>query len=418
MDDDFVPDAQDDFEPDPPELQNKTLPHENILQRAIKNSRIGPFGGTSITAAVPSSGAEGMDFLKVLGRQIPGMRGGAINPMTQGPVAIGLNQMGFNKADDAIPGPESQYGKNLESSADIGQLAVLGGELGTAGAKGIHKFFSTAAPQKELASLTGQIGEVTNKGLDLAYEAPKDIKAKIGEMFDKARNAYKSILENHPADIPKAALKDVVSKTIKGLGLEGRSFLDPAERALVHADETFHTTPTMTGEQVDTLKDFRDVKNFKSAIFNALDSNKGAQGEFLKNYGDMLIEQGFGDVADVNAQYSKAYQNARDAKVFTEGRLGRIAGGGKIAPKRVSSMLDLEEQLGLGTEHTKRAQGIADETAHLKGKAAEKENEIEKLIGRQKFAKGLAGKFIKGLPYGAGLGTGYGIYQLLGGHHE
>lgn len=105
------------FLDEPPATAEPSKP-ENPVVSLIKSQR-----GLTPTGFIPTSKQEAMDIPRVLGRQIlPGARGEAVNPLTKGPMGLGLNMAGINETKGFIPAPETGYGQGFENAADAAQL--------------------------------------------------------------------------------------------------------------------------------------------------------------------------------------------------------------------------------------------------------------------------------------------------------
>jgi len=131
MDDDFQPDIEDDFEPDPPKLQGKIEKSEGMLQRVINASLTGPSGfsgpeSARAEEALPMAAQIGTDYsfnITPQGRAagvIPGVKYGAT-------VAATTAGEGLKQGVKQLRGEPFDYGKVAETG------------LTTAGVEGLFR---------------------------------------------------------------------------------------------------------------------------------------------------------------------------------------------------------------------------------------------------------------------------------------
>lgn len=451
---------------------------ENILQKAIHQSRIGQFGGSSITAALPSSGAETMDIPKVLGRQIPMTREMPVSPLTMGPMAVGFNMAGINKMSDVIPAPETEYGKNLESSADIAQLAlpVSGlGSLSLSGAKGIGKgvggFFKALRGKKipglkaNIKSATEAIGSASaeEKNLEIAQKsikrlgkkqvgadakefgarASKTAKDAVQSEFQDAKLGYRKMIEeSNPEEVGLGELNDVLDRVItnKGIGRvvdpnTNTLILDPSESALINLKRQWASKlpqdagDVITMDSPKKLSRISDIKNFKNQILRAVKGREDIEADFLSEYARMLEEKGLSAFNEAGKKYSGAYSKLKASKKLTGTAYEQIAMG-RTSPTKYADIESAEKQIGINQlEDIIRKQ---NETKGLFGEAfsdvgsrrSQKASEIQSLkesIGSFSNPDSLKGKLlVERLKQGgaAGLastGIGWLLSKILGG---
>ncbi len=412
---------------------------ESFLQNVIRKSR-GPLElPLTGVGMLPSSTQEATDIGRVGARNFTESSGigasGLVNygaGLTEQPGGIRefRNKLSNESISKTLT-PKTQYGKNLDVAVKAAPWASLGLEGATVGA---NKLFSSSELKSKIGNLNSTLDDIHNQGLDLAYNAPKEMKGKVIGRFNQARESYHDILQNHPAEIPEADLKNVVTKTIDGLKIRGRptEYLDPAEKSLLNAESRFsepepsgtkitqssildssgnpiYSSTEIPAEKPIEITDLRDIKNFKNSLFQSLRSNKGAQGEFLKNYGDMLVENGFSDLAETNLKYAKAYENSKLVKVFTQGRLGRIATGKDIASAEVSAMKSTESKMGLGTGNIQQAENLRAQKGATQKGLEESGNKLKKVMARQAALKNVGKYIARGSEFGAGAGL---IYEL------
>lgn len=357
--------------------------HENFLQKAIKNSRVGPFGGTSITAILPTSGQEAMDAARVAGRQIPMTRGQGVGPAEMGPMGIGLNMAGINEAKPLIPEPETEYGKNLEMSADIAPWAAMGLGGATAAAKGIHKFFSKGDLPNELA--TGQefssalgsenqrlnkiqeyigkrasrevgyaegktseeISRLKNKGKQLktqygdkvrglAYQGSEDIQSQVGQKFKSAREQYNSMLDSQEmGKLTNSDLLDPLEKTIANKGVESKQgiFRDGSENHLLSMRDKIASKIIPAGEDsVDPITNqvIKGTPKQSPELENITD---------IKDYKNKILK-GLEGRPDLEAEFMKNYREFLKSKGLDD------FAGASIPYQDAYSALDASKELG------------------------------------------------------------------------
>lgn len=440
-DDDFIPD--DDFEPDPPQMQGKVEHPENFLQRAIKNSRIGQFGGTSITAALPADGQEAMDLGKDVLRNVAGPSQG------RGLVGVGANMSdpagSFREHvnDEEFQkklAPETPYGKNMDAAIKVAPFAEMGlsGIAPAAGGiKSLVNSFRTSPIKNKISSIEelilkskqseipikeqmGRISEASKYAKEsgakaaekAAYEGSKGVKEqrvgrfrdanqRFGEEFSKleskmADEDLAKVIKNAAndigaADIPGTPGNSLMNKISK-YGPKSEPGVEQFKPKIYNKEEV----QAITKEILDSLPDDRS-----KAIFH-------------KHLVDALPESVPG-LKELKASHAPVYDVAKESKNISKGALKRVARGA-ASDTEVTDLSKAGERLG--TSHVERAKKVAktnnlqkmmleqqsshaekrlaakgDEQAFLKGKIPELERKIKDVRFRQ-YAAGAGASLI------------------------
>ena len=387
MEDDFIPDGasqtEDDFQPDTPDMQGKIEPHENVLQRVIKNSRIGPIGGTSIAAALPASGQEAMDLAKVAGRTIPGFfgvntRGGSISPATQGPAGIGMNMAGIKEAKPLISEPETPYGKNMEAAADIAPWAAMGMGAATSGAKGINRLFSKGSLPQEVETAKGSMQDLVKLG-------PEKVKGRVSDIFNEFQNHFGKEIEKVNGFLHSGHFEEALRNTADDLGavdVPGSPGYNVAKLADSFKDKTrLFTAPEIQAQTKELMKSFDHLTKSK-----------------FYNHFTQILSKEFPELSNLKASYAPVYDIANKSKFINSGRLGRAASG-KMGPEELGRMAEAEQMLG-------DEPGVVSKTVEASDALNDKQNQLQKIIGRRNALGSIGKTFARGIPYGAGAGVG------------
>lgn len=377
---------------------------ENFLQRAIKNSRIGTFGGTSITAALPSDGEEFRDMGKVAMRQ-------AI-PDQSGLVGVGANMAGV-KGNIGLPSPQTPYGQNLESSANIAQLSHMVGGIGSLLKQPIGNAINslrTSPIKNEIKSIEDLIAhskkaeipvkeDIANLKLEgrnlgqkssreaerVAYEGSKAIKGQVSARFKDANQRFGeefSKLESTMGDedlgkVIKNAAYDIGAADVPGT--PGSAMLSQLGRfGPKNNPEVIQTVPriynkeqlqAITKEILDSLPDDRSKAVFHKHLLDALDESVPGLRELKRSHAPI-------------------YQVAKESKSLTKGAIKRVARGTASEPE-VDTLRRAGEKLG--TSHVERAKRVSDKNT-LEKMMLEQRSSIN---DRRLAAKGEEQSFLK-----------------------
>lgn len=320
------------------DVASNSLPNpENFLQKAIKNSRIGNFGGTSITAALPADGAEAMDLGKVGIRQII--------PDEAGLVGMGAKMAGV-KGDIKLPAPETQYGKNLENSANIAQVAHLGGSLASSAGEGIqgliNKFRTT--PTKQAIE-------------DLIFQGGNKVKGAVGEMFKSSNAKFGEGIKNIESTMTADDFADIVAKTADELGT-----YDKSSQTLTREFESLIN-------EGDKPYNVQDIQSKSKRVKQLLVNDERAKAIFNKHFLDKLPE-GAPGLAELKAEHAPIYKTAQESKKLNTGAMRKLSKG-NMGPQELSSLKETQSKLGVD----------------VLGPIEQKGNELQKIIKRQKIAK-------------------------------
>lgn len=339
MEDDFIPD--DYFIPDEPEMQGRIEKSGNLLERVIKNSRIGPFGGTSITAALPTSEQEAMDLGKVGIRQII--------PEQVGLVGMGAKMVGA-KGDMKLPPPQTDYGKNLESSANIAQLLHLGGSTIPAigkGIKNIIKPFQTTPVKQSIE--------------DLIFQGSKKVGSSVDDLFKQHNARFGEGMSNLQSSMSSDDFADIVSMTADELGKydkSGETLVSELGRLLDESGKVYSPV---------------DVQSKSKRIMQMLGNDIRAKAIFHKHFLDRIPESVPG-LKELKSAHAPVYQTAKEAKVLNKGLMRKVASG-KIGPEELSSAKSAQNKLGID----------------VLGPIEQKGNELQKIIMNKKIGKASLG---------------------------
>lgn len=353
---------------------------ENLLQRVIKSSRMGPMGGTSIVAALPSSGEEAVDLAKVAGRQIPMTRGQEVGIHTMGPFGVGVNMAGTKKLDPIIPEPTSDYGKTLETEADIAQWIPLGSSVVGGATSGIKNFFSKGDLPQKIQQVKGSI-------YDLIKKTPENVKGKVGTLFNEFRKEFGARLSTMKWNLNNSHFEEALQKTADELGTSRIQGTDGA--TIASLAEQFRNGGYKTYDPTE-------VQALTGKLLGNMDSL--AQAKFYRNFMDVLERQDPA-FAQLKRDYAPVFDIAKNSKRLKSGAIRDVASD-KIGPESLADVAESEQMLyPEGGGPVEKASAKGDELRTLTSK-------LEKIEGRR---KGL-GKFIKASPY---VGGGLGLTWLL-----
>ena len=383
----------------------------NLLQNIIKSQRMGPFGGTSITAAVPTSREELTDLGKVGIRQVI--------PDESGMVGVGARMAGA-KGDIRLPEPKTPYGKNLENSANIAQIAHLGGSA----AKGIGSMVKgTFSPLRKFP-IEQRIGNLGKQAEEASFAGSEAVKAAVPKKFESARKAYREMIDS--VDVSNVTAEDLVKvldDTILNKRISEKNIRRPAEDALLAMRRKFGSmikegtpdtveelrdpmtnqvhrliTEQGTPKEVPNMSMVEELRNFKNQVFNSLRGETDLEAEFLNHYGKMLEDKGLGSISDVGKVYREAYALKRDSRAINRGALKRIATG-KAGSSETKKLSDIEKRLGTSS---------VSEASKIGSQLGNEQNQLSLAMRNQQRVKALAGLSAVG-------GLVGGISKLFGG---
>lgn len=332
----------------------KQTPHpENFLQRAIKNSRIVNFGGTSITAALPTSGEEAMDLGKVGIRQII--------PESPGMVGFGAQMVDKRPGGVSLPAPETQYGKNMENSANIAQGLHLGGAMVPAIGKGIKNIIKPfqSAPVK--------------RGIeDLIFQGSNKVKSGVDDLFKSYNAEFGQKLDALESSMTTDDFADIVTKTADEIG----EFEPTRNVLLTHLENIIkNSSRNMSARQVQSA--------MKSMIRSAGDNR--AKAILHKNFLEKIPESVPG-LKELKASHAPVYEAAKGAKTLGKGLMRKVASG-KIGPEELASAKEAQSRLGLD----------------VLGPIEKEGNKLQQIIRNKKIAQAI----------GALTGVGGGAFTIV-----
>lgn len=371
MADDFIPD--DDFVPD-----NEP---ENLLQKAIKANRTSSGNPIGIAGILPTNMAETRDIGRA-GFQALGAPSGWMGPMAS------ASGHGSIKTPESLTKPETEFGKNINMQAAIAPWASLGLEGATAGAKGIHNFFSTGDLPQQIENTKGKIKDIVKLGPEKAKKAVSDIFYNFQEEFGRRLNDLQGFLHNgHYADALSRTAEELGATDVVG---------SPGHRASQMA-EAFRGMNEGNGR----LFTPEEIQAQTKQVLNSLDPLSKAK--FYDHFTTILADE-FPEMASLKSEYAPVYDIAKQSKRINSGTLNQVATG-NIGPEQLSHMTQAQQMMG-------DQPNIVEQADSAGRKLNQQENELDKIIGRQKTLKGIAKTVGKGALLGAG---GGGIYELI--HH-
>jgi hypothetical protein len=344
-----------------PYMEVDTIPKtENLLQKAIRQSRIGQLGATSPVGMLPTTGQEAMDIAKVGIRQLI--------PESPGFVGVGANIVDPRPSKIELPAPETQYGKNLETSANVAQATHLASSLGSSAGRGIESFVNKF-----------RTGPVKQNIEDLIFNGSKQVDSSLENMFREYNSKFGKSLEGLNSKMTSGDFADVVSSAADEIGNYNKSnelLTDELGDLLKEGDKTY--TP-------------QEVQAKSKRILQMLGKDNRAKAVFYKHFMDKLPEAVPG-LKELKEAHAPIYQIANEAKSLGKGSL-RKAARGNMGPDELNSLKEAQKKLGI------------DVITPLE----EKGNELKKIIMRKKIGK--AGLALTGA--GAGL---ISIIKAIGGH--
>lgn len=331
---------------------------ENFLQRAIKSSRIGPFGGTSITAALPSDREEYIDLANVAGRQIPLTRGQGVGPAEMGPMGVGLNIAGIKEAGQIIPPPNTEYGRNLESSADIAPWVGLGLGGATKGVSNLINKFRSGPVKKNIE--------------DLIFKGSGKVKSSVDDLFKSYNAKFGEQLDQLKSSMTTDDFSDLVVKSADEIGE-----FEPSRNTLLAQLENIikHSSRDMNPRQVQSA--------MKTMIRSAGDTR--AKAILHKNYLDKIPNFVPG-LKELKQAHAPVYEAAKEAKTLGKGLMRKVASG-RIGPEEMAAAKSAQSKLGIDVLSPLEKEG----------------NKLQRIIRNQKVGKGL----------GALTGIGGGLLTIL-----
>ena len=126
----------------------------------------------------------------------------------------------------------------------------------------------------------------------------------------------------------------------------------------------------------------QDIQAQTKQILNSFGSDMLSKAKFYNNITDTLSRE-VPELANIKAEYAPVYDIAKKSKVINKGNLGRV-GSDKIGPEQLGQMAEAEQMLG-------SEPNIVEQTSASGKKLKSQENDLQKIMGRQKAAKGLVG---------------------------
>jgi len=385
---------------DDPYMEVDTIPNtENLLQKAIRQSRMGPFGGTSITAALPASGQEATDLGRVAGRQIPMTRGQGVGPAEMGPIGIGLNLAGINESSPMIQPPQTEYGKNLEMSADIAPWAGLGLGGATSLIKNIPnitKPFRTGPIKKDIKSIEDLIfkskkseipiqeelsqlkeqGKMMSESLaekakTVAYRGAKAVKEQISRRFEEANARFGEELNKLSSTMKRSDFTDSILNAVDEI-----DDLNVQDRLIKRVNDILEG-PVRGAPDILSPKEVQsEIKRVMSLVGN----NSRIKTIINQKILDILPNTVKG-LEKLKASHAPIYKIAKEAKALGKGALERVAKGTAIGDE-IEDLSRTGERLG--TSHVERAKKVAHQNKLQKAMFEQKRATAEKRLGAKR----------------------------------
>lgn len=342
---------------------------ENFLQKAIQQNRQAgmPFGSFT-----PKDGQEAMDLGRVGIRNL-------INPTGD----FGMVGLGANMADKAMGGtsefsaklkkdkvdealiPQTQYGKNLDFSAKVAPLAMFGLEGATGAAKGIKNFFSAGELPQEI--------EATKAGIqDIIHTGPKKVKARVGQIFDESQANFGERISNIPGGFNAQMTSAHFAEALEGAANEMGATNIPGSQG--------NRLMQMAGEMRNNPRTFYpdEIQAQTKQILNSFGGDTLSKAKFYNHFTGVLSRE-VPELASIKSEYAPTYDVARQAKVINKGNLSRVASD-RIGPEQLGEMAQAQQMLG-------DEPNIVEQASASGRKLKQQQNQLQKIISRQKAAK-------------------------------
>lgn len=361
----------------------------NFLKRAIDSNRIGSLPLTGL-GMIPSTGSEALDAGKVAIRN-------TINPLGDtGPIGFGANlvdQKGTNLINDPSLKsnieegltPETPYGKSLDSGMKIAPWAMLGLEGASAGAKGIGKFLSKGNLPEEINTTKSSIQDIIKMG-------PGKVKSRVGDIFNEFQSEFGKRLESINSKMTSDSFSKVLESTANDLG--GSDIPGSIGNRVSMMAKEIKGTPRSF--------DPKEIQIQAKTIMDSLGANTMAKAKFYNNFTNVLSDE-VPELASLKSQYAPVFDIAKQSKKINSGALRDVASD-KIGPEQLGEVTQAQQMMGDNPN-------IVEQAYAGGAKLRSQQNELQKIIGRQKTAK-IAGAGALGY---AGYRGGKGILDLIFG---
>ena len=345
---------------------------EGFLTQAIKQARVpGPFGslgGTSITAAIPTNREELLDLGKVGIRQII--------PDQSGMVGFGANLVGAGSK--GLPEPSTEYGKGIESSSNMAQLATLGKEIFPAFKKDLPELinkFRTSPIRKEIkgiedlksflksseAPAEAKIsqgervksilkGRAERETKELAFTGEEKIKKALGEKFKDYNKLFGEGIGNIKSTMTDEDMASILRRSAKKTGAEtipgspGSSLLKQAER---YGPKESKGIIQMKSKVYSAS----EVQAITKEVLNSVGDNR-AKAIFYQELLDD-IPQSVKGLKELKELHAPIYKIAKESKILKSSAIKRVSSDPNISKTELKKLKESER--GVGTNFIQKA---------------------------------------------------------------
>lgn len=292
----------------------------NWTKNFIKSQR-----GLTPVGFIPTSKDELTDIPKVIGRQLPGMRGQDINFLTQGPFGVGMNMAGIKKTEDVIPAPKTSYGKAGETAADLAQLFLLANE-GASAIAGKLK----SNPAKRFGALrnkTQKAQQLSQELLAQMEEARKTAGAMQGGYIEANADApiNNQTLKASISKLPQALQEEILSNPSiqKSMSVSSQTINDPAGLPIKSYSKSEDISPNL--KNAETIRGLIKGK-VPSSRWNpklVMEPEKNAADLAYSELGKIMTE-GRPELGEAMNQYAKVRQAEKQLEPMIRTRQGFI----------------------------------------------------------------------------------------------
>lgn len=355
-----------------------TIPKsESILKRA-SNVMFQPFGARSI----PTNFDEVKDLGKMALREtiLPGTdQVGGIIP---GLISKATGKT-FGPTSEELA-PETEYGKRLNTAKNVYELGLGAkglADLAVGGAKGIANLFKSGDVKKEIDQL-GRVSKLLKKrqyrqASKEAFVQAKAVKENLSKRFEEANKIFGEGLKKLKSNMTRSDVADAL--------IESADEIDDirAQDDLIKLADRILEGP-VRGDDVLTAPQVQ--AEFKRALSVSRDPRiKTIINQKILNRTDDTVE-GLRDLKDA---HKPIYDMAKRSKNVNKTNIRRV-GTGQASPEEIKYLKESER--GVGTNAIGKAEEIASKgrksQSEISLKTKRAQNKLEKIIGRQKVAKG------------------------------
>lgn len=172
---------------------------------------------------------------------------------------------------------------------------------------------------------------------DLTYTGSKKLEGSIEKSFVTAKENYSRVIDSLKGErVPLTEADQILEDVITKKGIRSKTIQTDAEKELLSLKDKINARfqqkmqlpEGATGvADVNPLLEADELKAFKNIVRRVVKNEPHLEGEFYKNYGEMLQRNGMSELDKATDVYRQAYKMRDEAVALKRSRLNQIASG-------------------------------------------------------------------------------------------